>query len=220
MVAPKRDLANTLFHIPTNPPTMSSTNANSSLPTVSFENDIGIDIPVEQVPVFDFEVRGRNLVSSVNLSRESSMASSRRATPYHDKMDVNMDCNSTIEELTPELSYETEQEKALWVDMAANHQDTTRPSDGVNKASPTHALHEEDVINIQLPYDPQAPTEPELWSGSFHPISLHGSIEHFALDSKNIKVSLNFLAKYIKNKQVNGSKANNLNNFDGMGDAI
>jgi len=54
----------------------------------------------------------------------------------------------------------------------------------------------------------------------FHPISLHGSIEHFTSDSKNIKVSLNFLAKYIKNKQVNGSKANDLDDFNGMGDAI
>jgi len=85
---------------------------------------------------------------------------------------------------------------------------------------PTHAPHEEEVINIQLPYDPQAPTKPELWSGSFYPISLHGSIEHFASDSKNIKVSLNFLAKYIKNKQVNDGKVNELDNFDGMGDAI
>jgi len=85
---------------------------------------------------------------------------------------------------------------------------------------PTHAPHEESIINIQIPYDTQAPTEPELWSGSFHPISLHGSIEHFASDAENIKVTLNFLAKYIKNKQVNGSMVNELNDFNGMGDAI
>jgi len=85
---------------------------------------------------------------------------------------------------------------------------------------PTHAPHEEEVINIQLSYDLQAPTEPDLWSGSFHPISLHRSIKHLTSDSKNIKVSLNFLAKYIRNKQVNSGKANDLNNFDGMGDAI
>jgi len=75
-----------------------------------------------------------------------------------------------------------------------------RPVGGYNEAPLTHALHEESLINIQLPYDMQAPTEPELWSRSFHPISLHGSIKHFVLDTKNIKVTLNFLAKYIKNK--------------------
>ena len=84
----------------------------------------------------------------------------------------------------------------------------------------TYGTHKESVINIQLPYNPQAPTEPDLWSGSFHPVSLHKSIEHFASDSKNIKDSLNFIAKYISNKQINSSKANELNDFDGMGNAI
>jgi len=102
----------------------------------------------------------------------------------------------------------------------ANQQETTRPLSVCNEIPPTHAPHEEEVINIQLPYDLQAPTEPELWSSSFHPISLHGSIEHFASDSKNIKVSLNFLAKYIKNKQVSGNMINDFTDFDGMGDAI
>jgi len=104
--------------------------------------------------------------------------------------------------------------------MAADQQETMRPTGDYNEAPPTHAPHEESIINIQLLYDMQAPTKPELWSGSFHPISLHGSIEHFTLDAENIKVTLNFLAKYIKNKQVNGSIVNKLNDFDGMSDAI
>ena len=89
-----------------------------------------------------------------------------------------------------------------------------------HEATPPNGLHEDNIINVQLPYDLQAPTEPELWSGFFHPISLYGSIEHFASDAKNIQVSLNFLAKYIQGKQVDGNKANDLGDFDGMGDAI
>jgi len=81
-------------------------------------------------------------------------------------------------------------------------------------------LEDNNVINIQLPYDPQAPTEPELWSGNFHPISLHGSIEHIALDAKNIKDSLNFIARYITNKQVDSSKLNDLEDFNGISKAI
>ena len=99
-------------------------------------------------------------------------------------------------------------------------QDNMRPQASNNEVTPSHVIHEDEVINIQLPYDHQAPTEPELWSGSFHSISLHGSIEYFASDAKNIKVSLNFLAKYIQGKQVNGNKVNDLDDFDGMGDAI
>ena len=76
------------------------------------------------------------------------------------------------------------------------------------------------VINIQLPYDPNTPTDPELWSGNFHLISLHGSIEHIALDTKCIKDSLNFIAKYISNKKVNPKIANDLKDFDGIGDSV
>ena len=119
-----------------------------------------------------------------------------------------------------ELSYETEQENAIRVSMAANQQVPTRLHNVNNKATPTHARHEDDVINIQLPYDPNAPTEPELWSGSFHPISLHGLMEHLVHDAKNIKVTLDFMTKYILNKKVNNIKANDVTEFEGMGDTI
>jgi len=120
----------------------------------------------------------------------------------------------------PDLSYKTEQEKTLRIGEVANPLTNMRPPGGINEATPTCDIHEDDIINVQLPYDPHAPTEPELWSGSFHPISLHSSIEHLALDAKNIKVTLNFLAKYIQGKQGDGNKANDLSDFDGMGDAI
>ena len=64
------------------------------------------------------------------------------------------------------------------------------------------------------------PTELELWSGNFHLISLYGSIEQIVLDTKNIKDSLNFMARYISNKKVNSNKANDLLDFDGIGDSI
>ena len=76
------------------------------------------------------------------------------------------------------------------------------------------------VINIQLPYDPNAPMEPNLWNGNFHPISFHSSIKYLALDSKNIKDSLNFMAKYITNKQVDLAKSNDLENFNSIRETI
>ena len=138
-------------------------------------------------------------------------------------MDTDPDGEPTIGENDNEhlkLSYKTEQEKATRIGKAPIQQDNTRLPAINNETTPPHTAHEDDVINIQLLYDPQAPTEPELWSGLFHPISLHGSIEHFTSDTKNIKVSLNFLAKYIQGKQVNSNKVNDLDNFDSMGDAI
>ena len=202
------------------PSTMSTSNDKLFLPSVSSINDIGIDKSSEQAPAFSFKVRGRKPTSTTNFSRESSMVSSGRSTLYHERMDLNIDSDITIEELTPKLFYKTEQEKALQGSIAANQQETMRPKDDYNEASPTHSTYKESIINIQISYDIDAPTELELWSGSFHPISLHRSIEHFALDSKNIKVTLNHLAKYIKNKQVNSSNANKLSDFNGMEDTI
>ena len=135
-------------------------NTKSSIPTISSANDIGIDIPTGQVPNTKSKVRGRNSFSPVNLSRECLMASSGRSMPYHERINVDMDL--TNKEPNPELSYETEQEKAIWISMTANQQKTTKPLNVHNEAPPTHAQHEEEVINIQLPYDPHAPTKPEL----------------------------------------------------------
>jgi len=190
---------------------------------MSFEINIGIDNQSGRVLTNNPEVRGRNPLSSTNSSRDLSMVSSGCATPYHDRMDTDPDNAPITGEIANkclELSYETEQENTLRIGKATNQQDTSRPPAANNEATPSHVSYKDDIINIQLPYDPQAPTEPELWSGSFHPISLHGSIEHFTSDAKNIKVSLNFLAKYIQDKQVNSDKVNDLSNFDGMGDAI
>ena len=162
--------------------------------------NIGMDIQSGQVLTNNSEVWGRNPLLSAISSRDPSMVSSGHATLYHDRMDTNPDDTPATggnDNECLELSYETEQEYASRIGKATNQQNTTRPPATNNEATPSHVSHEDDIINIQLPYDPQAPTEPELWSGSFYPISLHSSIEHFTSDTKNIKVSLNFLAKYI-----------------------
>ena len=75
-------------------------------------------------------------------------------------------------------------------------------------------------INIQLLYDPDAPTDPEIWNGGFCPISLHSSIKHIVSNAKNIKDSLQFMAKYIANKQIEPLKANNVMDLVGIGDAV
>ena len=119
-----------------------------------------------------------------------------------------------------ELFYEAEQEKAIRVSMATNHQVPMRLHNVNNEATPTHAQHEDDVINIQILYNPNTPTEPELWGGSFNHISLHSSMEHFMHNTRNIKVTLDFMAKYIRNKKVNDVQANDITEFEGMGDTI
>jgi len=143
MVAPVRDLGNKFFFSSAN--THSQQAFDSTLPTVSSLNHTEMDSSTEQLPVFNFEVRGRTPTSAINLSRESLVASSGRKTPYHGRMDDNMDCDSTIGDSTPELSYETEQEKVLYVSKAADQQEPMRSMGGNNEA-PRHIHHMRKVL--------------------------------------------------------------------------
>ena len=149
MVVPIGKHSEYIHFFPTNFNTSTmALNDKFSLPTMSSANGIGMDIPTGQAPATEFKVRERSPVSSVNLSRDSSMASSGHSTPYYDRMDIDMDFNPFTEEPNLELSYEMEQEKALWVSMAANQQETMRPLNVHNEAPPTHAPHKKEAINI------------------------------------------------------------------------
>jgi len=71
----------------------------------------------------------------------------------------------------------------------------------------------------KLPYDPDRPTELDLWDSNFHSISLHSFLEHLPSDSNNIKKSLVRMAKYIENKKIEPFQANEINDFKGIGKA-
>ena len=132
---------------------------------MSTQKDVGMDIQTGRIPSNNPKVRGRNPSYSNNSSRNSSMVSSGRSTPYYERMDTNTDINPVSNESTkeqPVLSYETEQEMAIRVSMAANQQAPTKLHNINNEVTPTHTQHEDDMINIQLPYNPNAPIKPQL----------------------------------------------------------
>ena len=236
MVAPNRELTNKSFlnsSIHAFPPT------NTNLPTVDLHNTTGMDISKGQNPDNYDNVKDRKTSWSPTSSRDTSISSTLSSTIYHERMeknndmDVNKDDNSC-----PELSYKTSQEKKHQLGKATENNFNNRsPCGNLNVDAPTQhvsnnnptllpsqetsANNDENVfINIQLPYDLNAPTDTEIWNGGFHPISLHSSIEHIVSDTKNIKDSLKFMAKYILNKQIKLTKANDLMDFNGMGDAV
>ena len=134
-----------------------------------------------------------------------------------------MVCNNSLNKDSPQLSYKTPQEQANYVSMTADsnnnimnkhviieHPILSSPHIPIEHPTSVSSHVDNTVINIQLLYDPNALTEPELWDGNFHPISLHRAIKYLTLDSKNIKDSLNSMAKYITNKQVDPAKSNDL----------
>ena len=158
MVAPIGKFANKFSFSTHFSKSNTASNFNTSLPPMSNKIDLGMDIQLGVSPAINSEERGRNPLPSAKSSRESSLASSGHSTPYHERMD--MDIVPEIEKSNTEsreLFYETEQEKTIRVSMAANQQANqqvpTRPLGGNNEANPIHGQHEEDVINVQIPYN-------------------------------------------------------------------
>ena len=205
-----------------------------NLPTVLPPMYTGMDILSGKIPDNYNEIQGRTISPQPYSSRASSMSSTKSLVNYHMRIECNNDdikINNNSKGF--ELFCKTAQEQTIHISMVAD------PSNNIlNKyvtiKCPTMSLpyvqsvysilgslySDGTAINIQLSYDPNTPIEPELWSGSFHPISLHRSIKHIASDAKNIKDLLNFIAEYITNKQVDSSKVNNLEDFIGISKAV
>ena len=219
MVVPVRDLGNKSFSFSSN----THSQQNFQLPTVCSTNYTGMDGLFSGPSPDNFdEVRGRTPTSKSQVSRDSSLSSTKSSVAYHERMEGNnaMDIN----DVSSALSYEVTQEKDICVSEAANTRNnmgaTTQQRVSNVNANMTSTYGDDAVINVPLPYDPNAPMEPKLWDGSFHPISLHGSMEHLASDAKNIKDTLSFMTKYIGNKQIDPVKSNELEDFKGIGETI
>ena len=171
-------------------------------------------------------VRGHTMTSNKMSSRTISMSSSEASVDYATRMEWLNNVPDDEETREPinssQLSY-TEL-KEIQVSGATDQVNRVRMQWGVENApaliSTWVQCVDDLIINIQLPYNPNMSMEPELWDGSFHPISLHSSIEHLASDSKNIRDLLNHVAKYISNKQINPKKFNNVKDLKGVSEAI
>jgi len=76
------------------------------------------------------------------------------------------------------------------------------------------------VFNIQLNYDSDAVLNSNSWDRNFHTVLLHGSMEYLASNTLNIKELLTRMQKFIAGKSINGDKANDLKDLNGIGKAI
>jgi len=98
------------------------------LPTVSSTSNSGMDLSSEPYPNNYDEVRGRNSFTNKITSRDSSMSSSMSSVTYHERIAINngMNVNKVMNDNSPTLSYEDEQEKALQVSKVAEQQSNIR----------------------------------------------------------------------------------------------
>ena len=143
IVVPIGNIVNKFLFSSLSPSTTSNSTA-SALPTMSSSNHMEIDSSKGQTPANDLKVRGRTSSSATNISREPSMTSSGWSTPYYDRMDNQMDCNSEPGDKTPGLSYETEQEKTFYFNKVLETTGNTRPQEGSDEA--TH-LNPQRILN-------------------------------------------------------------------------
>ena len=105
-----------------------------SLPTVYQANNTGMDILKGQSPDNYDEVRGRTLLCISNISRNTSMSSMISSKAYHEKIAwknaMVVDDEDNNKDISPELFYETSQEKAIHLSVMAEKQTNTLPTGG------------------------------------------------------------------------------------------
>jgi len=114
MVVPIRDLENKSVLFSSN----IHSQQNFQLPTVFLMNYIGMNDFISGSSPDNFDnVRGRTFSSKLQVSKDSSMSSTKSSVIYHKKME----CNNTIDiDVSSALLYETIQKKAFHVSKVAN----------------------------------------------------------------------------------------------------
>jgi len=173
------------------------------------------------------DIRDCTMTSNKNSSRMVSISSSKVSVDYATKIEqLNDDISeeTVFKKLIDSLQLSYINEEEIQVSRVTDYENRACPQcDNSNVPALKSTLPQrvdDDVINTQLPYDPNTLMESKLWDRNFYPILLHRSLEYLAFDSENIKDLLNFIAKYVSNKQINLKRSNNIQDFKGMGKVI
>jgi len=118
MVAPVRDLGNKFF----SSATITHSHQPLNLPTVFPSTYTGMDILSGKIPDNYNEVQGRTVSLLPQLSKASSMSSTKPLVAYHERMECNNSLNKDIkmDKDSPGLFYKTHQEQAICVSKAAD----------------------------------------------------------------------------------------------------
>jgi len=119
-----------------------------------------------------------------SINSRSALVSSKASTiSYYERIEIQNDFPD--EEFrepidNSQLSYYDKSQESRCVNMVTDPvfpqgpQHVSNKVPALNSSCPT-CINNDDVINIQLPYDPNHSTEPELWDSNFH---CYGTLEH------------------------------------------
>jgi len=153
-------------------------------------------------------VSARNDTGSINSYAPSEMSD----VPYCDRVGEENDMD--VDDKHADESYVSQTSQAASVNLSSSQQHVS------NENTPLNQNTSSNMFNVHLNYDPNIALNPDSWDGNFHAVSLHGSMEHLASDTLNIKESLSRMRKYILGKSIENSGANDVEDFKGMGKAM
>ena len=186
MVVPIRNLENI---------SQSSTIMSNISLDSAFSQDINMIInPVNTL--FDLDnnydkVRGCSLDLSIHRPRFPSMSLSEYNKEYH--IHIKQESDRMVEDKpinflgSFSLEYATQEDQNNQASKVAGTTPNIRKQCVLAVDPALNHPPSENMVNIQLNYDPNQALDPESWDGNFHAISLHGSMEHLASDAINIK---------------------------------
>ena len=122
------------------------------------------------------DVRGHSITSNKVISRTISMSSSEASVDYATRIEHlnNISDNVKIRDLIDSSQLSYTEPKKIQINGTTDHRNRVCSQQDIENmpalnSTPIQCV-DNDIINIQLPYNPNIPTEPELWDGSFHPI--------------------------------------------------
>ena len=183
-------------------------------------------------------IRGRSSLPFKPGLRDLSIFLTVSLKAYHKYMECNNNLpDDNIQEPinSSQLFYKKHLKDEVPVSIATDSNNTETPQCVSHKGPILNTMHKlygktstinslnnvpQETFNIQLPYNIDQAIDQDAWDDSFHPIFIHESIEHIALDIKNVKNSLECISKYILNKKVEKDKINDLENLKGFGKVV
>jgi len=138
--------------------------------------------------------RGRSLLLSMHKPRSLSISSSKCSEEYHICVKRNSDRMDEDEPIGSigniEVEYTSQGGQKNQVSKVIDTTNNILQQCVLSKDLALNSTPGNSVFNVNLKYDINQALDPEEWDSDFRATSLHGAIEHLALDVKNIKDSL------------------------------
>ena len=75
-------------------------------------------------------------------------------------------------------------------------------------------------MNVLILYNINQLVEPNTWDGEAYLISIFGTIEFLEIDFKNMSTSLLHMTNFIRNRDVESNKVNDVNQLQGFGQIV